>query len=97
MVGGQIREPHPVVLITVHTDACVRNCSSHHVLRSAAASVPITVDAGRVITDSKDVLDSLSADGHSWLYPSPAVREVEAGFGDAFGRAVAFAPHLETG
>ena len=55
----------------------------------SAASVPITVDAGdRVLTDSKDVLDSLSAE-HSWLYPSPAVREVESGFGDAFGRAVA--------
>ena len=55
----------------------------------SAASVPITVDAcGHVFTDSKDVLNSLCAE-HSWLYPSPAVREVEGGFGDAFGRAVA--------
>jgi glutathione S-transferase len=56
----------------------------------SAATIPITVDAnGRVITDSKDVLNALDAGGHSWLYPSPAVREVESGFGDAFGRAVA--------
>ena len=55
----------------------------------SAGSVPIVVDGGAVIKDSKDVLDALSKEGHSWLYPSPAVREVEQGFGDAFGRAVA--------
>lgn len=58
----------------------------------SAASVPIVVEScGRVLTDSKDVLDTLATEGHSWLYPAefPAVREVEAGFGDAFGKAVA--------
>jgi len=58
-------------------------------LEFSASSVPIVIHAGSVIKDSKDLFDSLSEDGNCWLYPSPAVREVELGFGDAFGRAVA--------
>jgi len=55
----------------------------------SAATVPIVVDGGSVLKDSKDVLNSLYDEGHSWLYPSPSVREVESGFGDAFGKSVA--------
>ena len=59
-------------------------------LEFSAKSVPVVVDPdGKVIKDSKDVLDSLYEEGHDWLYPSPAVREMERGFGDDFGRAVA--------
>ena len=54
-----------------------------------APSVPIVVDGDKVLKDSKDVIDSLCEEGNSWLYPSPAVREVERGFGDAFGQGVA--------
>lgn len=55
----------------------------------SAGSVPVVVDGGTVLKDSKDVLDSLCAEGQFWLYPSPLVREVERGFGDAFGKSVA--------
>ena len=59
-------------------------------LEFSAKSVPVVVEPdGKVIKDSKDVLDSLYDEGHDWLYPSPAVREMERGFGDEFGRAVA--------
>eukprot|EP00040_Diaphanoeca_grandis_P039531 m.259329 g.259329 ORF g.259329 m.259329 type:complete len:281 (-) comp37901_c0_seq1:124-966(-) len=58
-------------------------------LEFSAASVPIVIDGGAVVKDSKPVLDALYNEGHSWLYPSPAVREVELGFGDAFGKSVA--------
>ena len=56
----------------------------------AAPSVPIVIYGGRVLKDSKDVVNALSTEGNAWwLYPSPAVRDVENGFGDAFGRGVA--------
>jgi len=56
----------------------------------SAASVPVVVvDDGSVLKDSKDVLDALCDEGHSWLYPSPSVREVERRLGDAFGKSVA--------
>ena len=55
----------------------------------SAASVPIVVDGGSVLKDSKDVFNSLCDTGHTWLYPTPSVREVESGFGDAFGKSVA--------
>eukprot|EP00038_Savillea_parva_P009685 m.185176 g.185176 ORF g.185176 m.185176 type:complete len:285 (+) comp16367_c0_seq1:173-1027(+) len=58
-----------------------------------AGSVPIVIDAhtNTVYKDSKDVLNALAKEGHTWLYPkaSPSVREVEAGFDDAFGKSVA--------
>ena len=55
----------------------------------SAGSVPIVVDSGSVLKDSKLVLESLADEGHTWLYPSEQVREMEREFGDAFGRAVA--------
>ena len=60
-------------------------------LEFAAPSVPIVVGdpPGRVIKDSKDALNALSAEGNAWLYPSAAVRKIESGFGDAFGKGVA--------
>ena len=55
----------------------------------SAASVPIVVDGGSVLKDSRDVLDSLYDEGHHWLYPSQSVREMEREFGDDFGKSVA--------
>eukprot|EP00037_Helgoeca_nana_P005711 m.53522 g.53522 ORF g.53522 m.53522 type:complete len:280 (+) comp16673_c0_seq1:93-932(+) len=55
----------------------------------AVGSVPVVVDGDAVLTDSKEVLDSLCEEGHSWLYPSPAVRTAEHEFGDALGKGVA--------
>jgi hypothetical protein len=58
-------------------------------LEFSAKSVPIVVDGGSVIKDSKDVLNALSDEGHDWLYPTSAVRDVEGEFGDEFGKGVA--------
>ncbi|KAL7525885.1 hypothetical protein ACHAWF_001547 [Thalassiosira exigua] len=58
-------------------------------LEFSASSVPVVVDGREVLKDSKLVLDRLGDEGHAWLYPSPAVREVERGFGDDFGKGVA--------
>jgi len=57
-------------------------------LEYSAKSVPIIVDNGRVLRDSSMVLDGLSEEGHAWLYPSQAVRDLEGEFDEEFGRAV---------
>lgn len=58
-------------------------------LEYSAGSVPIMVHGGVVTKDSKDMMHGLYEEGHSWLYPTPSVREVERSFGDVFGRGVA--------
>ena len=55
-----------------------------------AKSVPVVIQPdGDVLKDSKDVINSLYNEGHSWLYSSPTVLDIERSFGDDFGRAVA--------